>query len=205
MFRTYLFTYDRPKMLKERLQELNDKGIRPIVLNDGVTFPHRGKRNFWKTWHEVLQDAEKNEADIYLFMPDDFENLDVERIKDLHEEYKAKPYVYNLINDGREKCWTGIEPKKWTDNTELIGFTDGAFFCNRQAFERIGFYMKDPKEKHFKRGENISSGIGMMLTLRLNYRKVLVFRPYKSLAYHGNHESKMHPEERKNNPLISKH
>jgi hypothetical protein len=31
-----------------------------------------------------------------------------------------------------------------------------------------------------------------------------MYTPKKSLAFHGDHESKMHPEERKKNPLISK-
>ena len=30
-----------------------------------------------------------------------------------------------------------------------------------------------------------------------------MYKPVKSLTYHGDHESKMHPEERKQNPLKS--
>ena len=31
-----------------------------------------------------------------------------------------------------------------------------------------------------------------------------MMKPKKSMAFHGDHESVMHPEERKKNPLISK-
>lgn len=196
-FKAFVFTYDRPQMLESVLKTLGDKEITPIVKNDGVDFPHRGKEGFWKTWDEVLAEC-TTEADIFLFMPDDFLNLDIDRLIDLHEQFKDKPYIYNIINDGRKKMWTSIEPKDMDEHTELCGFTDGGFFCNIQALIKIGFFMDDCSE--YTQG---SSGVGLSLTYRANRFGVPCYRPFKSLAYHGDHESKMHPQERVKNPLIS--
>ena len=72
-----------------------------------------------------------------------------------------------------------------------IGFVDCGFFCNRETLEKIGFFMKQPPRDWFNRGENISSGVGMMLSKRMHTAGVKIYKPKKSLAYHGNHESKM--------------
>ena len=199
--RAYITAYDRPEMLKQVIEHLNSFGIDPIVYEDGVTHPHRGKQGYWKTWKEILRDCTTVKADLYLFTPDDFQDLDIDRIKELHKLHKARPYVYNLVNDGRVKCWTGIEPKAINNETELIGFTDCGFFCNYEALKAIKFDFAEPSERWLKK--DLSSGVGMNLTRAFNQAHVNVYRPYKSLAYHGEHESKMHPEERKNNPLIS--
>ena len=52
--------------------------------------------------------------------------------------------------------------------------------------------------------KDISSGVGQYLTFAFNKAKVKMFTPIKSLAYHGDHESLMHKEERIKKPLISK-
>jgi len=63
--------------------------------------------------------------------------------------------------------------------------------------------MKRPPRDWFNHMENISSGVGMMLSKRMHAAGVKIYKPKKSLAYHGNHESKMHGEHRTNTPLKS--
>lgn len=198
-FKAFVFTYDRPEMLKSVLDTLSDKGITPTIKDDAIL--KRGKEGFWESWDEVLKECIGVDADIFLFMPDDFLDLDVERVIELHEQFKEKPYIYNIINDGREKIWTSQDVKEYDDNTELVGFTDGGFFCNLWALIKIGFFMDDCYEFLDKK---TSSGVGLSLTYRANRFGVPCYRPIKSLAYHGDHESKMHPTERLKNPLISK-
>lgn len=195
--KAYVFTYDRPEMLEKVLESL--KGVNTTVKNDGVDFEFRGKDKFWMTWDEVLKDCAKQKTDLFLFTPDDFLDLDVERVKELHEQFKEEPYIYNIINDGRERIWTSINPTPYDEQTEVCGFTDGGFFCNLKALIKIGFFMDDMEWTEIE-----SSGIGLSLTYRANRFGVPCYRPFKSLAYHGDHESKMHPEERIKNPLISK-
>lgn len=214
-FKAFIFTYNRPEMLAKVYARLREFDIEPTIIDDQSeeqpnypdvkTHAHRGKRNYWKTWNEVLRSLRHDHSDIYLFMPDDFLDLDIEKIKKLHNQFKDSPYVYNLINDGRpDHCWTKIRKEDYDKESFKIGYTDCGFFCNKKALDEIGYHFKEPRKEWWDIGENISSGVGQQLTMRCNRRNVNIYLPKKSLAYHGDHESKMNPEERKKNPLISK-
>jgi len=205
---TYILTYNRPKMLTECVEHLNSKGIYPIILDDGsdnvpdldyvFSHKHRGKEGFWITWSEMLTECHRIESDFFLFMPDDFVDIDIDRIMKLHAKYKDKPYAYNIINDGRTKLFNGVLPVRKDSETIMTGFVDCGFFCNRKALDKIGYFM-NPTASNEE-----SSGVGRQLSKRLLQNRVLMYTPIKSLAKHGNHESKMHKEERLINPLISK-
>ena len=196
----FITSYDRPEMLQNVVNHLRGQGIEPLIFLDGVT-EHRGKKGFWKTWNEILQAAEKIEADIYLFMPDDFEDIDIDRIKYLHTKLK-RPYAFNIINDGRTKCWVN---KACVDMGQYysVGFVDCGFFCGRDTLDKLGYWMNPPYKAWWQQSENISSGVGMMLSKRLYNAGVRCYKPKYSLAKHGDHESKMHPQERQQTPLKS--
>lgn len=167
-----------------------------------MQFPHGGKKNFWKQFDRAFKWCEKQDADYFIFMPDDFLDLDVERIKKLIPTLPA-PFAYNLINDGRDVCWINKTPTPYGNDSIKVGFCDGGFFCNREVLEMLGWtFPKVPERWH--NSPTKSSGIGWMLSTLFNLHKIAIFKPVKSLAFHGDHESQMHPNERKNNPLISK-
>ena len=209
--KAYITTYNREEMLKELVADLKQYEISPTILDDGSTyktnltnyFRHggRGKQGFWKTWDYILKDCK--EADLYLFLPDDFKDINIRELIRLHHTLKDKPYCYNIINDGRVKNWTNILQRKVDDNTIMCGYVDCGFFCNKEALDKIGYYMDRIPSEWFKT-EAISSGVGYQLSKRFLKARVVMYKPVKSLAYHGNHKSEMHPEERKKNPLISK-
>jgi hypothetical protein len=190
---------------------MNKHGLDPIIYDDGSTYKtdilnyhrheHRGKQGFIHTWEEILKVCRNNNADLYLFMPDDFHDLDFERLLDYHNEFKAYPYACNIINDGRKKCWTRFSCLDMGDHYRL-GFVDCGFFCNREALERIDFTLGSLPAEFFKQ-ENISSGVGMLLSTGFYSTRVKMYKPKNSLAFHGDHESKMHKQERINKPLIS--
>ena len=205
-------TYDREHDLKRVVSHLNKNGLDPIIYDDGSTYEtklpnyhrheHRGKKGFIHTWEDMLKVCRNNNADLYIFMGDDFHDLDLERLYKYHQQFKLYPYACNIINDGRTKCWTNLSCLDMGDYYRL-GFVDGGFFCNREALERINFNLGSlPNGWHNK--ANRSSGVGMLLSTGFHSTRVKMYTPKKSLAFHGDHESKMHPEERKKNPLISK-
>lgn len=205
-------TYDREHDLKRVVSHLNKNGLDPIIYDDGSTYEtklpnyhrheHRGKKGFIHTWEDMLKVCRNNNADLYIFMGDDFHDLDLERLYKYHQQFKLYPYACNIINDGRTKCWTNLSCLDMGDYYRL-GFVDGGFFCNREALERINFSLGSlPNGWHNK--ANRSSGVGMLLSKGFYSTRVKMYTPKKSLAFHGDHESKMHPEERKKNPLISK-
>jgi hypothetical protein len=198
-------------MLKQVLNDL--KGEVVTILDDGsdfvikhpnvIRFKNGGKQEFYKKWQVALMIAEGTDSDFFLFMPSDFLNIDLKRIKEIHEEYKSKPYVYNIINDGREMCWNSFRPQMIDRDTTQVFFTDCGFFCNRMALDKIGFTIPNIDPKRFVRRTDISSGVGQTLTQLFNRHKVRMFKPTHSLAFHGEHESTMHPEHRTLTPLKS--
>ena len=208
---SFITTYDREHDLKRVVLHMNKHGLDPIIYDDGSTYKtnipnyhrheHRGKQGFIHTWEEILKVCRNNNADLYLFMPDDFHDLDFERLLDYHNEFKAYPYACNIINDGRKKCWTRFSCLDMGDHYRL-GFVDCGFFCNREALERIDFTLGSLPAEFFKQ-ENISSGVGMLLSTGFYSTRVKMYKPKNSLAFHGDHESKMHKQERINKPLIS--
>jgi hypothetical protein len=206
----FVFSYNREQMLRQMLTDI--KGEAFVVLDDGsdfetenmVKFPHEGKVGFWKKWKYAFEMAEKSDDELFIFIGDDFQNVQLGDILMLHEQHKHEPYVYNIINDGRDSSWMPFTAVQTNEHTIQVGFTDCGFFCNREALKRLEFRIDPISPQRFKQKKNISSGVGQQLTNRFTRHEVKMFKPVRSLAFHGDHESKMHPEERKLNPLISK-
>lgn len=209
---TFIFNYEREEMFHQVLNHL--KELNPVVLDDGssyfidypnvIRFKNGGKQDFWRKWFVAFEIAKGSDDDFFLFMPNDFMDLDLKKVKKLHKKFKNNPYVCNIINDGREWCWLRKPAEPVDQFVKKVYFTDCGFFCNRKALERIDFKIDPVDDKRFIRSRDISSGVGQQLTMKFNRGGVKMYLPYKSLAKHGDHESTMHKDERKNNPLISK-
>lgn len=212
MLMIVVFSYNRLEMLKQVVSELKNEDF--IVLDDGsefdidsldcdyMRFEHVGKEGFWRTWNLALELCKESNDDFFMFTPDDFINIDLKRIKKLHNQFKSNPYIYNTINDGREQNFIHTPVVQVDKETIDVGFNDCGFFCNRAALEMLEFKMIPIPLTRFNQS-GISSGVGQQLTMRLHKAGVPMYKPFKSLAYHGEHESVMHKEERKQNPLIS--
>lgn len=210
----YMTTYMRFDMMIKEARHLVDSGCELMVIDDGsgypsfkpdftfVTGPHGGKMQFWRKYNSFFQHAYFSDADIFIFTQDDFQNLDIERVKEYHEKYCKLPYMIHLINDGRQRCWGGRSISR-ADGMEKLTWVDCTFFCNRAALRRLDFKVEPVPETWFTT-EVKSSGVGKQLSYRTKRFGVQVYRPDVSLAYHGDHPSVMHPEIRKKVKLISK-
>jgi hypothetical protein len=161
-----------------------------------------GKHGFWKQWQVAFNFCLENKDELYIFMGDDFLDMDWQRVKETHERFKHEPYACNLINDGRTQCWNNFKPIKVDEKFMQIGFCDGGFLCNFEALRKLNFTMYETPI--YTTQPNRSSGVGQQLTTRFNKTGVKMYLPIKSLCFHGDHESKMHPQERLKNPLISR-
>ena len=190
-FDVYIPTTVQRDTLNEILVYLEACDVTPILFPNNA-----GKEMFWSVWNDMLKTAEKSEAELFIFMQDDFTDLDLERIKEIHETHKDKPYAFNIINDGRNGLFNGVVPVT-IDDKIMCGFVDCGFFCNREALDAIGYYMEQTEVK------KDSSGVGRRLSNRFLKARVTMYKPVTSLAWHGDQDSIMHPEERRKNPLIS--
>ena len=220
-----IFSYNREKMLEEQINHLSKYDVDILIVDDYSDFDvykfndeaavyqspnNRGKKEFYKQWQVALEylREDKTDEDLYIFTPDDFEALDIERIINTAKQMNNNhAWLINLINDGRTECFAAGKPKatKIADEDFLkVNWTDCGFFCNVVTLEHLKYWIEPIDAERFWRNENISSGVGHQLTNKLKH-VTRMYLPIKSFAKHGNHESKMHKEERLKNPLISKH
>lgn len=221
-----IFTYNRHDMLASLVNECKTQTHDILIIDDesdydfslleglatewikAMRFQHCGKEGFYKLWDFALSECEDSNYQSFMFMPDDWSHVDfaaIDRLQQTIELIRGKhtPYVCHITNDGRPPQWGAGAHRQFSDELEAVDWVDCGFFCNRAALDYIGYEMEVVPAARFKR-PGISSGVGEQLTRRFRKAGVPMFRPYKALAYHGEHDSVMHPEERKINPLISK-
>tara|TARA_R110000868_G_scaffold119513_5_gene317273 strand:- start:16456 stop:17121 length:666 start_codon:yes stop_codon:yes gene_type:complete len=217
------FTYNRLAMLIEQANELSKIDQSKLIIDDESDYPfsnlsklakkdpklttvrmhHCGKKGFYKLWDFALDQCEKSNDDFFLFLPDDYTEIDFERIMETHNRLNDRAYVCNVVNDGRPQQWTTAKEQPFDLELTRVDWTDCGFFCNRLAFDWIGFEVHPVPPIRFTQ-KGISSGVGEQLTKRWNHAGVPIYRPIKSFAYHGDHVSVMHPETRVKQPLIAK-
>ena len=228
---TIIFTYNRIDMLTNTLKEVREAwpDEKILVIDDGsdidfkeyeflselfkaeiLQFKHEGKKGFYKLWDYALHRCEESADSFFTFLPDDYSQIDFAAITNTEWHLNAvnqtstnRSWAFKLVNDGRPPQWTTFKEQPYNDELTLINWLDCSFHCNRQALNAIGYYMMPVNQKRFE-VPGRSSGVGEQLTIRMNKAGVPIYRPIKSFAFHGDHDSVMHGEERVINPLISK-
>lgn len=207
-------------MLDGLLGELETKfiGERIVVIDDGSTYEskhfwnrceyhrltHKGKQFFWLNWDYAFDICKQSNDEFFMFLPDDFSDIDSNRINDIYNMSDGL-FAYNLLNDGRPPCWTPIKHKA----VDVAGvpsirssFVDCGYFTNRATLEAINFQQDYIHPDRFIR-EDISSGVGKTQSEKFYKLGIPMYIPKKSLCYHGEHDSMMHYELRKLEPLKS--
>ena len=172
-----------------------------FIPTDRLTkLEHGGKNRYWFNYtigiNKFLDSGKLN----CLFLTDDVSNVDFHSIVEITNQMKSTHYTINLINDNRKHCWGHPKPAKDKyDNLINKGFFDCGGITNRATLKKIK--LKPMPKTWWVEGR--SSGVGYQMTRQLKQHNVTMWTPKKSLAYHGDHESVMHPKERIKNPLIS--
>lgn len=207
-----IFSYDRPGMLKRLIAECPEK---PVVIDDGSSYDpteflkisdyyrlnHKGKEGFWFNWDYALKICRESDDEYFTFLADDFHCVKWDLLGTFKQE---EPFAFNLLNDGRKNCFTTF-PTKDTKFHNIpvweVGFVDCGYHCNRAALEILQFKMPPVDPIRWDRS-NSSSGVGSYQSVKFMTKRVPMYIPHKSFVKHGNHESKMHPELRKKDPLI---
>lgn len=189
-------TFDRPDMLLRLLKELEGENV--IVVDDGSTYDpsehlrycdyyrvsHKGKEGFWVNWNLMLEIAKESDDDEFIFLQDDLYDIDLARLR---ADYKGG--ALNLMEIGKDRGWT---PK---------GYVDCIFMCDRKTLDRLHWKIDPVPIQRFNR-PNVSSGVGENLSYRM-WLNLIPMQFNGNYAHHGNHESKMHKEERVRNPLCT--
>lgn len=193
-------TYQRPKLLLRLLKELEGEDI--VVFDDGSDFDHsehsnycdyfwlqhKGKKGFWRIWRQMFYVARNSDTDEFIFLQDDLYNIDLKGLRAVETPDK---YVFNLMDVGPDRNWT---PKN---------YCDCVFKTNRKTLEAINWRVPAVNPKRWERNPQLSSGVGQRLSMRFYRHGIPMILPEQNYASHGDCESKMHPNERKRNPLIA--
>ncbi len=222
-------TYNRPGMLRRVIRDierLSDDDVLPEIhvyddasdakyhtseAASGCTYTrmlaHHGRLHYWDLVNLAFQEAKYCDWDCLLMVPDDIT---------LADKFFDKAFHYwNILNnlDGDLAClsfnsdqrilapqWTNVEPFKLEAALGGIVMTqwmDMCFLCDRRMMEALDYSVQ--KIKVTWAG---SSGVGAQLSKRLFVKGMTMYHTPEALVRHGGHESKMHPELRKETPLI---
>jgi len=193
----------REEMLDRLIQELELKGmIDHDIIADPQTY---GKENFWKRWEQARQMCLDSDQDDFMIIPDDICQIDLKTVKDLHGQFRDDRFMVSIISDGRLQCWGSTPRADRYFNMNGYQFKDLQFFdcggvTNRKTLKS---FKVEPIKGNWFDEPGKSSGVGAQITRKLKEKRIPMYQVEPSLSYHGMHESKMHPSERKNTPLVS--
>ena len=216
-----VFSYNRESMLRSLVGHLEANDMDYHIIDDGsdydlsqfvpddrfTRFKNGGKEKFWIKFAAAFDICKLSRHDDFLFMPDDFEDINIELLEGIAEGWWNKIYCMNIINDGREFCWghhrKGLKSIPFDiDNMAYeVGFCDCGFITNRRTIQHVNI---DPVPSSWFDRPDKSSGVGHQLTVKFRDMGVPMMKPKNSLAKHGNHESMMHGNHRKDVELKSK-
>jgi hypothetical protein len=130
----FIFSFNREEMLKKVVESVKDYNY--FIIDDGSTFDwrwddarfwkltHQGKEQWHLNWDLVFRNIKSQfmTDELFVFTPDDFLDLNIAKIFELHEKYKDKPYVYNIVRDHRDYCWNHKPVIDIDSETQQIGF-----------------------------------------------------------------------------------
>ncbi len=210
-----VFSYQRPKRLLTLLKGLDEHCY---VIDDGSDYDpsehrkyaeyhrykHQGKEGFWRLWDEALKLCRDSEDDWFLFLQDDVEDVQLDKIREVTKGLDK--YAFNIMRRGNPlRGWTAVTPKETKLNGLDVfecGYVDCIYVTNRKTLELLDWKM-EPLHPYRVYQKGRSSGVGEQQSQRFVELGVPMYFPKVSLAFHGDHPSKMHPD-RKINHMISK-
>lgn len=224
-------TYNREKLLKRLLSQLNiaatSYDVTVIVLDDGSNKPvklnpaslnninkvnlHRssrnnGKRGYWITVNNLFEKMGEVDADYYFYLGDDLEvdenffEASIDRWEAINDNKKIS---LNLLNDGRDECWTKFKRKlkKFEGyNIFLSQWLDMIMMMDKTLLK---YQIKPIKISRWSKATNLSSGVGCQLSNHFHKHGYHMYQLKHSLVYHSDGPSVMNPAVRKTARLIS--
>lgn len=229
-FLVAITTYNRPEMLRRLLRQLrheqgsheleilvyDDAGHDSLPDNDpalaGVQV-HRfgrnhGKAGFWQLISRILADAAMSRADYLVMLQDDagvvpgFFDTARRTWEGINDTRKAALFMLRDRQREGQAAWTGFKPVDRRHGRLVVTqtqWTDCMFFAGRARFLSLV-----PSIKPVERLPGVqSSGVGRQISLRLHEGGYTIYQPKRTLVTHGRHESVMHGEVRRHQPLTA--
>lgn len=220
-------TYDRPEMLKKLLQDIKkntkNKNVLTIVFDDGspTTFDYAsydikyikyvnnyGKKNFWKLIDDTFKYIQNIEAKYYFYLQDDVRMAD--------NFFDTAVSVYESIPDKSKICLSTLtveaqvngpkftrETPVWHDQYIKTQWCEFFFMAERAFFEKLNYEIFLIDESRWQKNELLGSGVGQQISERLTACNFSLYHTKNTLLSHGDHSSKMNPDDRKSIKLVA--
>lgn len=172
---------------------------------------NNGKAGYWLLVNIALSRLRAARYDYVIMLPDDVtlaKDFFTQAISQWEDIADPKKICLSLLLDkGREgqRCWTNEQPR-----IVLFGerrywktqWNDLCFIAGPRLISALNGRIKNiPVSASSQNGK--SSGVGKQITNRLNAKGFSLYHVTETLVYHGDHESVMHKEFRKTNPIIA--
>lgn len=221
-------TFNRKKMLERLLtqieQEKKNFNILKIIIDDGSneygmierkdffyvkTEKNHGKKLYWKIINIYFEIVKNLDSKYYIVLPDDVEikvNFFEESIRLFEKINDEKKICLNLLMDEtrRNKInWTNFKPIEF-DEFYKTQWNDLCFISEKKFFENLNYRINEISLDRWYQNENLSSGVGEQISIRLNNLGLSMYHVKRTLVIHDEHESKMNPTERNKNKLIAR-
>jgi len=220
-------TFNREKMLKNLLNDIfkNKKyKILVTIFDDGSSTPYdlsdydvkyikyvknNGLQKLWKVIDDTFKYCKNIKSKYYIYLQDDlrlkenFFDRSVEIFEGISDEKKVSLATLIIDSQRGQPKWTGVNPVEFNEYyksqwCELI------FLCGYKFFESLEFKMIPINPSRWEKNPNLSSGVGEQISKRLVSLGYNMYQVKNTLTTHGDHESKLLPELRKNEKLIVK-
>jgi hypothetical protein len=175
---------------------------------------NHGKKLYWRLCNTALSYIQKLESNYKYFIKidDDFRLVDnfFQRCINVWESIQdfRKIGLNFVVDDRLEKTnWSKFKPQL-TQFSKIdvykTQWIDMNFFCTRSLFQVLEYRIREQSPLRWAKNEKASSGVGRDITSRVLTQGYNLYMSTESLAIHDHHESKMNPEERRDNPLITR-
>jgi len=220
-------TYEREDMLKQLLDDIfkyTEYNMFVVVFDDGSEHTYdlseydvkyikyvknNGLKNLWRVISDTFKFSQKIDAKYYFYFQDDLrlkENFFQESIRifeSIPDDNKISLGTLMIDSQRNTPKWTGVYPIEY-DEYYKTQWCELVFMCEYKFFEVLDFKLNPIPASRWDKNPNISSGVGQQISLRLFENGFNMYHVINTLTTHGDHESVILPELRRNEKLIAK-
>lgn len=220
-------SYDREEMLRLLLDDIqkykeNNK-IKIFIFDDGSPkkydlsgyevkyvkyLKNQGKKFYWKIINDTFGVVKNIDSNYYIYLPDDIRlkpNFFSESVRIYNQIKEPNKICLSLLTDETRKNkpnWTNFYPIEY-DEFYHTQWNDLCFISEKKFFETLNYKLTPIDLRIWDQNPLQSSGVGQQISQRLHILNKKMYHIKNSLVSHGNHDSKMNFDERKNNKLIA--
>lgn len=193
-------------------QEVDITGFSNLICSYYREKINHGKRGYWKLINKAYNNLKDRQFDFFIQLPDDVEVKKTffrEAVNQWSIISDSRKISLNLLLDkSRIGCpnWTNFIPiiKSFEGNLFfLTGWNDLCFIADKRFLEAIKYCISPIPEERWCKDHTLSSGVGHQISRKLYQKGFHMYQARESIIYHGDQQSRMNPEIRQQNPLIS--